>query len=33
MDKLMNQIVIVEVFCGSNSEEAMHEECAKGGFK
>ena len=29
----MNQTVIVKVCCGSDGEEAMHEEHDEGGFK
>lgn len=33
LDKIMNQTVIVKVFCGSDSEEVMHGEHSEGGFK
>jgi len=30
LEKIMNRTVIVKVCCGSDGEEAMHEERAKG---
>lgn len=32
LEKIMNQTVIMKVFCGLDGEEVMHEEHAEGGF-